>query len=109
MPSRYTFSIKPIAQLLQEEGALGLMKQGLWFDPFAGKYSPADFTNDKDPEANAQDHIDALQWLKIQSTGGQMAYYMTLRIRLDKHKNMEVKDFLNKTIGPNVKMKLNVF
>lgn len=49
MPGRWTFTIKPIAILLQEERALGLMKQGVWYDPFAGMNSPADFTNDADP------------------------------------------------------------
>lgn len=69
MPNRWTFTIKPIVSLLQDEGAQGLMKQGVWYDPFAGKNSPADFTNDINPEANATDHMDALDWLQKQETG----------------------------------------
>ena len=57
-PNRWTFTIKPIKQLLQEE-----MNDGLWIDPFAGMYSPARITNDLNPEAKAQYHIDALQFL----------------------------------------------
>jgi DNA modification methylase len=45
MPSRWTFNIKPIAELLENE-----MSDGLWVDPFAGKNSPADITNDLNPE-----------------------------------------------------------
>jgi len=66
MPSRWTFTIKPIASLLQEEGASGLMKQGTWLDPFAGMNSPADIRNDLDPTAHADYHMDALEFLKTQ-------------------------------------------
>jgi hypothetical protein len=45
MPSRWTFEIKPIEELLKEE-----IDSGLWVDPFAGKNSPADVTNDLNPE-----------------------------------------------------------
>lgn len=59
MPNRWTFLIKPIKQLLQEE-----MGEGLWLDPFAGEHSPATRTNDINPESPAQDHSDALDWLR---------------------------------------------
>ena len=62
MPSAWTFTIKPIANLLQDEGAVGLMKQGVWVDPFAGMNSPADITNDLNPKANAQYHLDAIDF-----------------------------------------------
>lgn len=60
MPSRWTFTIKPIKELLAEEVISGQR----WVDPFAGQNSPAFFTNDINPEANAEHHEDALQWLK---------------------------------------------
>jgi hypothetical protein len=36
MPNKWTFTIKPIAELLKEE-----VTEGMWCDPFAGKNSPA--------------------------------------------------------------------
>lgn len=59
-PNKYTFTIKPIAELLKREMVFGLD----WHDPFAGMYSPALYTNDISPEANAESHLDALTWLK---------------------------------------------
>ena len=61
MPSAWTFSIKPIKQLLAEE--MNTNKE-IWLDPFAGKYSPAQYKNDLNGSMNAQDHEDALAWLK---------------------------------------------
>lgn len=39
MPSRWTFTIKPIADLLEEE--IGDVPGLGWIDPFCGKHSPA--------------------------------------------------------------------
>jgi tRNA1(Val) A37 N6-methylase TrmN6 len=61
MPSRWTFTIKPIKELLIEE-----MTEGLWCDPFAGQNSPAQVTNDLNPENPATCHMDALDFLKAQ-------------------------------------------
>src|SRR3990167_926272 len=61
MPNAWTFSIKPIKQLLAEE--MNTNKE-VWLDPFAGKYSPAQYKNDLNGSMNAQDHEDALVWLK---------------------------------------------
>ena len=58
MPSPWTFTIKPIRELLEEE-----MTQGLWVDPFAGKFSPATVRNDFDPRNAAEYHLDALYFL----------------------------------------------
>jgi len=66
MPSRWTFTIKPIKRLLEEEKVKGLFKVGNWIDPFAGKNSPADLTNDKDPTMPTDFHLDALDFLKQQ-------------------------------------------
>lgn len=58
MPNRWTFTIKPIKDLLHEE------VYGLWCDPFAGKNSPAKLTNDLNPGMTATSHQDALTFLK---------------------------------------------
>jgi hypothetical protein len=63
MPNAWTFSIKPIAQLLREE--MDTAKE-IWLDPFAGNHSPAQLRNDLREDTNAQDHEDALKWLKKQ-------------------------------------------
>lgn len=59
MPNRWTFTIKPIAELLKEE-----LTPGRWIDPFAGFHSPAQVTNDLNPETPAQYHMDALEFLR---------------------------------------------
>ena len=59
MPHRYTFRIQPIADLLREE-----MVGAKWADPFAGKTSPALYTNDHDTSVRAMFHGDALDFLK---------------------------------------------
>jgi tRNA1(Val) A37 N6-methylase TrmN6 len=61
MPSKWTFTINPIKKLLAEE-----MDGGLWCDPMAGMHSPAQVRNDINPEANAEFHMDALDFLKQQ-------------------------------------------
>lgn len=60
MPSRWTFTIKPIKQLLNEE-----IISGVWVDPFCGENSPAQIKNDLNPDNQfAQTHMDALDFLK---------------------------------------------
>ena len=56
MPSAWTFTIKPIAELLSRyvpPGGKG------WVDPFAGDNSPAEYTNDQHPERKAVYHMDS--------------------------------------------------
>lgn len=60
MPNKWTFQIPPIAELLSRYVGDG---KG-WLDPFAGMTSPAEFTNDLNPEAKAIFHMDALEFLK---------------------------------------------
>lgn len=57
MPSIWTFKVKPIASLIQKYITPN------WADPFAGKYSPADITNDIEGRGNMY-QLDALEWLK---------------------------------------------
>lgn len=54
MPSAWTFTIKPIAELLRR---YNVGKN--WVDPFAGENSPAEFTNDINPLRKAKYHLDA--------------------------------------------------
>lgn len=61
MPNKWTFTIKPIAALLKEE--INTNKE-IWLDPYAGNNSPAQYRNDLNEQTNAQDHEDALEWLK---------------------------------------------
>lgn len=60
MPNKWTFTIKPIAQLLKDE-----MNNGVWLDPFAGENSPATITNDLNPDRPTTYHMDALEFLKM--------------------------------------------
>ena len=66
MPNRWTFTIKPIRELLKEE-----VVGGLWCDPFAGQNSPASVRNDIQQGTKAEFHLDALTFLK---TLGSVAY-----------------------------------
>lgn len=59
MPSVWTFKVAPIAQLLVVEG----VGQG-WADPFAGYNSPAEFTNDIEPDRSATQQMDGLEFLR---------------------------------------------
>lgn len=56
MPSRWTFSVKPIKTLIDKYISSG------WVDPFAGKNSPAEYTNDIE-NRGALYNMDALEFL----------------------------------------------
>jgi hypothetical protein len=58
MPNRYTFKMKVVDALLQQE------MNGTWADPFCGKYSPAKIRNDADEINPADYHMDGLDFLK---------------------------------------------
>ena len=60
MPSAWTFTIHPIKVLLDKYVGDG---KG-WIDPFAGDNSPAEFTNDHNPERKAKFHIEAIEFAK---------------------------------------------
>lgn len=59
MPNKWTFTIKPIKELLNRYVGDGKN----WIDPFAGKYSPAEFTNDLNPEMPAKYHLEAVDFV----------------------------------------------
>lgn len=59
-PSRWTFIIPPIAKLINRYVGGG---KG-WIDPFAGKYSPAEFTNDLNPDMPTKYHMEAVEFCR---------------------------------------------
>ncbi len=58
MPSIWTFSVKPIKNLIDKYITTN------WADPFAGTTSPADITNDIEADRGALYTMDALDFLK---------------------------------------------
>ena len=60
MPSPWTFTIKPIRELLDEE--MHRSSRG-WIDPFAGENSPAAVTNDLNPIRPTNFHLPAVEFL----------------------------------------------
>jgi len=60
MPNKWTFTIKPIAELLSRYVGDG---KG-WVDPFAGENSPAELTNDLNPDRPATYHLEAVEFIK---------------------------------------------
>jgi hypothetical protein len=60
MPNRWTFSIKPIKELLKRYN----VGDG-WIDPFAGKYSFAEITNDINIQMPAIYHLEAIEFLNL--------------------------------------------
>ena len=61
MPSRHTFTIKPIHELVS--WYVGSGKN--WIDPFAGEHSPAEITNDLNPQKPTKYHMHALDFAKM--------------------------------------------
>lgn len=59
MPSRHTFLIKPIKELIFRHGA----DFKNWVDPFAGENSPAEITNDLNPEKPTKYHLKAEEFI----------------------------------------------
>ncbi len=59
MPSKDTFTIKPIAELLSRYAPFDNL-----CDPYAGYHSPAGFTNDLNPETPTQFHLVAEDFCK---------------------------------------------
>jgi len=60
MPNKWTFTIYPIKKILENYVGDG---KG-WIDPFAGKNSPAEITNDLNPKMPTKFHLKALDFAK---------------------------------------------
>lgn len=61
MPNRWTFTIKPIRELLERYVSNG---EG-WVDPFAGLNSPAEITNDLNPDMPTKYHMHSLDFCQL--------------------------------------------
>lgn len=61
MPSHHTFLIKPISELVKRYVGDG----GGWIAPFAGENSPAEVTNDLNPDKNTLFHRHAKEFAEI--------------------------------------------
>ena len=61
MPSKHTFLIKPVAVLLKKYVGDGAR----WIDPFSGENSPAEFTNDLNPDKPTKFHLHAKDFCEI--------------------------------------------
>ena len=74
MPNKSTFQIQPIADLLKEELRGGEL---LVVDPFAGMQNEyATLTNDLNPDAQTDYHLDALDFLSnIKSNSADAVLY----------------------------------
>ena len=66
MPSKNTFTIKPIAELLERYMNGSGFKVSV--DPFANKSRIASVTNDLCPDYDTDYHLDALKFLKMMET-----------------------------------------
>ena len=60
MPSMHTFTIKPIGELLSRYIPAGGSN---WIDPFSGENSPAELTNDHNPEKPTKYHLEAVDFV----------------------------------------------
>ena len=70
MPNHQTFSIPPIARLIERYQRF---YDGFWVDPFCGSNKYANYTNDLNPEIKADQHEDAINFLK--GLGKQNDYF----------------------------------
>jgi hypothetical protein len=61
MPDKCTFRILPVKNLLKFYVGEGLN----WIDPFAGDYSPAEITNDLNPNKKTKYHLNAMEFLRL--------------------------------------------
>lgn len=86
MPSAWTFTIKPIRELVYRYVGDGMG----WVDPFAGKNSPAEITNDINPEMKTNYHLDAKEFSEKLPAGLRGALYdppYSLRQIMECYKN----------------------
>lgn len=81
MPNKWTFTIKPIRELLKREVS------GYWCDPFAGENSPAQVKNDLSGKCEFK--MDALEFLKTRrERESSMVSYLTLPTVLPRRDNV---------------------
>ena len=59
MPHRYTFKVRPLLDIVLRYR----QPETVWVDPFAGFYSPAEVTNDLNPDAPTLYHLEASEFM----------------------------------------------
>jgi hypothetical protein len=59
MPNKWTFLLPPVKKILELYVGDGCN----WLDPFSGCYSPAEYTNDLNPDAPSKFHMEAVDFL----------------------------------------------
>jgi len=79
-PSAWTFTIPPIKELVDRYVGDG---KG-WCDPFAGKNSPAEYTNDHNPDMPSLWHMDAEEFCK-HAAAGSLSWEESGRMRYNTH------------------------
>ena len=60
MPSKWTFEVPPLRRIIDKYKLPGQK----WADPFAGFNSPAEITNDLNPAAPTQHHMEAIEFMR---------------------------------------------
>lgn len=61
MPNKWTFKVKPLRTVIDRY----MLSGQLWADPFSGYNSPAELTNDLNPDAPALYHLEAECFLTL--------------------------------------------
>lgn len=75
MPNSKTFTIKPIAELI-ERYISGMDDRAIIVDPFANNSKYGNITNDLNPECNATHHMDATEFLcLLENKSADMVLY----------------------------------
>jgi hypothetical protein len=59
MPHKYTFKVAPLRDIIDRYKCPG----HVWLDPFAGFNSPAEITNDLNPDAPTDFHVEAAEFV----------------------------------------------
>jgi hypothetical protein len=65
MPHKFTFAVKPLRDIISRYKGV----DELWLDPFAGENSPAEITNDLNPERPTEYHLEALEFIELMEPG----------------------------------------
>lgn len=63
MPHKWTFKVPPLREIIDRYKHDG----ETWIDPFAGYHSPADITNDLNPNSPASYHLEAVEFMQLVS------------------------------------------
>ena len=107
MPCKWTFQVRPLREIIDRYQT----PHTIWIDPFAGFCSPANITNDLNPDAPTFYHLEALEFVNSLPNTGRYAgaifdppYSLTQVSRSYKDFGLKLKGKENPTGGfPKVK------